>query len=343
MRTGARCRVLAVGLAALGILSLGQGGAAAERATSSTVHTMAVLPQGSRVTITTPSSGLHEMPLVVALRRGLFTEEGVDATRIQMAPPVSVAAVLSGEADYTISTQSTTGAIIGADAPMKLVMGMAVRALHVLMTNDPTIQRVTDLRGRGVATNTLTDTSAAMVRFALRAQGLEAQTDVALQPLGQSPNRLAALQTGQVSAVILDLAQAQDAEQYGARVLLRPSDLPDITTSGLGITESKLRDRPQEIEAVIRAHLRAIRHMRENREDTIAALMDHLEQARDAATTTYDLGIGAFAPDGIISDAGLQLLIEAASLSSDRPARLTPAQLADFTIVRRVSAQLGGS
>ena len=35
----------------------------------------------------------------------------------------------------------------------------------------------------------------------------------ALQPLGESPNRLAAMQSGQVSAVILDLAHASPTER----------------------------------------------------------------------------------------------------------------------------------
>jgi len=298
-------------------------------------------PQPQRVVVTSPSTGLFEMAFVAALRRGFYAEEGLDVTRVQMAPSVSVAAVLAGEGDYTLAAGSTVTAIVGSDAPLKLVLGMAVRALHVLMTNDPAVQSVADLRGRAVATSTLTDTSANLARYALRASGLEPQVDVALQPLGESPNRLAAMQSGQVSAVILDLAQAVEAERRGARILLRPAELPDLPISGLGVTETKLRDQQPQLEAMVRASLRGLRFLRDDRADTVALMADHLGLSPDVAETTYDLGIGSFAPDGLIADSGLQLLIDTARDASGRASDATPAQIADFTIARRVNQQLG--
>jgi ABC-type nitrate/sulfonate/bicarbonate transport system substrate-binding protein len=322
-------------LALVTAIVLGAPAGGAERAEAR------ALPQGQRVVVTSPSTGLFEMGFVVALRRGFYAEEGLDVSRVQMAPSVSVAAIMAGEGDYSLAAGSTVTAIVGADAPLKLVMGMAVRALHVLMTNDPSIQTVADLRGRGVATSTMTDTSANMARYGLRAHGLEPQVDVALQPLGESPNRLAAMQSGQVSAVILDLAQATEAERRGARILLNPSEMPDIPISGLALTETKLRERPEQVEAMIRGSLRGLRFLRDNRADTVAIMMDHLGLGRDVAETTYDLGVGAFATDGIIPDSGLQILIDTSREAAGRASTVTPSQIADFTIVRRINQQLG--
>jgi NitT/TauT family transport system substrate-binding protein len=187
--------------------------------------------QRQRVIVSTPSSGYFEMPFILALREGFFAEQGLDVERIQMAPPVSVAAVLSGDADYALAVGSTAAAIVTADAPLRIVMGVAVRAIHALVTIDPAIQSIADLRGRSIATSTLTDTSAAITRFALRANGLEAQVDTALQPLGQSPNRLAALETGQVQAAVLDLAHALEAQRHGARILAAPAALPRLPSA----------------------------------------------------------------------------------------------------------------
>jgi NitT/TauT family transport system substrate-binding protein len=324
-------RWFAVLLVALVASTLSGGGAAAERTEA----------QPQRVVVTSPSTGLFEMGFIVALRRGFYAEEGLDVTRVQMAPSVSVAAVLAGEGDYSLSAGSTVTAIVGSDAPLKLVLGMAVRALHVLMTNDPTVQNVADLRGRAVATSTLTDTTANLVRYALRARGLEPQMDVALQPLGESPNRLAAMQSGQVNAVILDLAQAVEAERRGGRILLRPAELPDLPISGLSVTETKLRDQPQQIEAMIRASVRGLRFLRDSRADTVAIMVDHLGLDRDVAETTYELGAGSFAADGLIPDSGLQLLIETSRDAAGRASGTTAAQIADFSIARRVGQQLG--
>src|SRR3954452_14788006 len=186
--------------------------------------------QAQHVTLTTPSTGLHEMSLVVGIRRGFYAAENLDATRIQMAPPVSVAAVISGDADYTLSVGSTVTAVVGANAPLKIVGGLAVLPLQVLVTGDPAVRGVADLRGRSVGTSTISDTTANLMRLAARANGLEPQIDVSLQPLGASPNRLPSLQSGQVIAVMLDLAEAQQAQLMRAHILVAPVDLPPLPT-----------------------------------------------------------------------------------------------------------------
>jgi NitT/TauT family transport system substrate-binding protein len=321
-------------------LAVGVGPAGAERGEPASVRAAPARMQGQRLTVTTPSTGYYEMPFIMALRRGFFAEEGLDVTRIQMAPPVSVAAVLAGDAEYSLAVGSTSAAIVTSDAPMRVIMGIAVKAIHALVTIDPAIQSIADLRGRAVATSTLTDSSAAITRFALRANGLEPQVDTALQPLGHSPNRLAALETGQVQAAVLDLAHAIEAQRHGARILARPADLPDMPTAGLNVTETRLREQREQIERMVRAMLKGTRYFKENREETLAVIMDHLGVDRGVAEGTYDLGVGAFADDGIIPDQSLRLLIEAAQLSSGQPSNTTPQRLADFSIVRQVYARL---
>ena len=107
------------------------------------------------------------------------------------------------------------------------------------------------------------------------------------------------------------------------------------------MTEAKLHEQPGQVEAVVRGSLRAVRYMQQNRDDTLTLMMEHMGLDRQAAELTYDLGLGAFAADGLIGDRGLQLLIDAARDTTGRPSTLTPAQVADFSIARRVAAQLG--
>jgi len=41
-------------------------------------------PAAERVTIATPSRGLFEFPVVVAMRKGFYKEEGIDVDKVQM-------------------------------------------------------------------------------------------------------------------------------------------------------------------------------------------------------------------------------------------------------------------
>jgi ABC-type nitrate/sulfonate/bicarbonate transport system substrate-binding protein len=326
-------------LALAGLVALSSGGLEAR---GENVHAAAApLPQGQRVTVSTPSTGLFEMAFIAAMRRGYFVEEGLDIQRVQMAPGVSVAAVLAGEAEYALAPGSAVVAIVGSDAPFKVIMGMAVRALHVLMTTNPAVQTVPDLRGRAVATNTMTDSSASQARAVLRTHGLETPADFALQPLGQSPNRLAAMLSGQVQGVILDLAHASEAQHHGARILATPDQMLEVPTSGTNLTETRLREQPQQAEAMVRASLRGLYSLYEDRPGSIALFQDYLTLGPDAAAVTYDLGLRSFSADGTMTDLQVQNLIDIAAEATERSARVTPAQVADFSIVRRLHAQLG--
>ena len=43
-----------------------------------------------RITIATPSRGLFEFPVVVAMRKGFFKDEGIDVDKVQMQPALGV-------------------------------------------------------------------------------------------------------------------------------------------------------------------------------------------------------------------------------------------------------------
>jgi hypothetical protein len=69
--------------------------------------------------------------------------------------------------------------------------------------------------------------------------------------------------------------------------------------------------------------------------------MDHLGLDHEVAEATYDLGRDSFATDGVIPEHSLRLLIEAANLASGQQNNPPPERMADFSIVRRVAAQMG--
>ena len=46
-----------------------------------------------KAVIATPSRGLFEFPVVVAMRKGFFKDEGIDVAKIQMQPAVGVQAL----------------------------------------------------------------------------------------------------------------------------------------------------------------------------------------------------------------------------------------------------------
>ncbi len=53
--------------------------------------------------IGTPSHGLFEFPVVVALKKGFFRDEGLNADKVQMQPAIGVKALVSGDIDYLLA------------------------------------------------------------------------------------------------------------------------------------------------------------------------------------------------------------------------------------------------
>ena len=85
-----------------------------------------------RIVIGTPSRGLFEFPAVVAMRKGYYKDEGLDVDKVQMQPAIAVKALISGDIDYLLAWGSAIRAAV-TGVPIKAVVGMASRPLHVLI------------------------------------------------------------------------------------------------------------------------------------------------------------------------------------------------------------------
>ena len=69
-------------------------------------------PAAERVTIATPSRGLFEFPVVVAMRKGFYKDEGIEVDKIQMQPAIGVKALMSGDVDYLLAWGSALRAAV---------------------------------------------------------------------------------------------------------------------------------------------------------------------------------------------------------------------------------------
>src|ERR1700750_1210569 len=69
-------------------------------------------PAAERIAIATPSRGLFEFPVVVAMRKGFYRDEGIDVDKVQMQPAVGVKALISGDIDYLLAWGSALRAAV---------------------------------------------------------------------------------------------------------------------------------------------------------------------------------------------------------------------------------------
>jgi len=292
------------------------------------------VPAAERVMMGTPSRGLFEFPVVVAMRKGFFTEEGLDVRKIQMQPAIGVKALISGDIDYLLAWGSTLRAA-ATGVPVKVIVGLAARPLHVLISR-PEIKTGKDLKGKTIGVDSFAGTVDYLSRTAARHYGLEPDKDVKIIVTGESPTRLAALKAGAIDATPIDVAFAMKAEEEGLNRLLYLGDIIDLPLSGIGVTDEKIAKDREQIKKMIRASLKGTRFMKQNRAETLRMLTEYLGITPGQAAKTYDSSIRSFTDDGMVSDKGLaldlQLVRERLKITKDIPL----SQVVDWSLLKEV-------
>jgi ABC-type nitrate/sulfonate/bicarbonate transport system substrate-binding protein len=243
-------------------------------------------PAVERVTIATPSRGLFEFPVVVAMRKGFFKDEGIEVDKIQMQPAIGVKALMSGDVDYLLAWGSALRAAVSG-VPIKAVLGFAGRPLHVLIAR-PEIKTPKDLKGKIIGVDSVAGTVDYLSRVAVRHFGFEPEKDVKIIVTGESPTRLAALRAGAIDATPIDVAFAVKAEDEGFKRLVYLGDLIELPLSGIAVMDQKLQTQRDQIKRVVRAGVRGLRFMKQNRNETVQMLADYLRITPSQSARAYD-------------------------------------------------------
>jgi ABC-type nitrate/sulfonate/bicarbonate transport system substrate-binding protein len=287
-----------------------------------------------RIILATPSRGLFEFPVVVAMRKGFFKDEGIDVDKVQMQPALGVKALISGDVDYLLAWGSALRAAV-TGVPIKAVVGFAGRPLHVLVAR-PEIKSPKDLKGKIIGVDSVAGTVDYLSRVAVRHFGMEPEKDVKIIVTGESPTRLLALRAGSIDATPIDVAFAVKAEDEGFRRLVYLGDLIELPLSGIAVMDSKLQSHREQVKRVVRAGVRGSRFMKQNRPETVQMLSDYLKITPAQSAKAYDSSINSFTDDGIISDKGVQLDVqltkERLKLTKDIPL----SQLVDWSLVKEI-------
>ena len=191
-----------------------------------------------RVMIATPSQGLFELPVVVAMRNGYFRTEGLEVKKIQIQPEIAVKSLVAGGVDYVLAWGTAVQAAM-TGSPIKVVAGIVSRPLHVLISR-PDIRFGRDLKGKTLAVDSFASRVDYLSRVAVRYLGLDPDRNVKIIDTGESLLRLAALKDGSIDATAVDVALAVKAEEEGMKRLLHLGDIIDLPISGIAVTTTKL-------------------------------------------------------------------------------------------------------
>ncbi len=278
--------------------------------------------------------GLYELPTEISKRKGFYREEGLEVRKVAIRTGLQVAALLAGELDYSTVTGTVMRASIQG-MPLKTVMGWFDRPLHILVGR-PHIKKITDLKGKRVAVSSFGSTPHVILKEAFTRYGMDPDRDVVVLAIGGSSDRLAALMAGTVDATPLDVAYIDRTEKLGFTNVLYFGDVVNLRLGGFATTVKKIETNPDQIMRVIRATLKGVRFMKDNKPETLAIMRDYLKVSEAYGERVYQFALRSLNPDGTVAKESMENEIRLAKEQLKIKEDIPESKVADWRLIKEV-------
>src|SRR5882724_1993460 len=290
------------------------------------------------VNMAVPARSFQMVIYPIAQVKGYMKEEGLDERVIFVAPTTSIQAMLGGDVQFTGAGSSALVSIARGNTPLKVVVATNDRVLQWLVTR-PEITNPKELKGKKIATTGVAAIATFMVKQVLTKHGLDANKDVIYLDVGQG-NQLAALLGGGFDAAVLSVEQRYVALDKGMHEMFFMGNEVKNSWGTLATTDKLIKENPKMVAGFVRATIKALRYLRQDKEGTITALLKFSGVSRQQATRLYDDLIGTFTRNGAVDDEtqrnDLNIIRQVTSSSETMPS----ARAYDFSFAIEADQQL---
>jgi ABC-type nitrate/sulfonate/bicarbonate transport system substrate-binding protein len=217
--------------------------------------------EAEKIRTSVPGLNLNYLSIFSADARGFFRDEGLENETIVIGGPAGIAALISGDVDYSGAGGSGLRAAVKG-APLKAIMYQTERPTWYLIVH-PSISQVADLRGKKIGVALLGDSEDRFTTLFVERSGLSAK-DVTKITLGTSPtDKILGIKSGAVAAAVLDPAGAVAAEREGLRNLAYLGDIFPLPFQGYVTTDKKIAENSAQLKRWVRAVIRGLMFLRE--------------------------------------------------------------------------------
>ena len=285
-----------------------------------------------------PSANVQFLPAFVALEKGFYKREGLDAELISVRSAVTAVQALLGNQIHFIFSVGPQMPSIWEGSDIVLLAQMIGRPTFSMMTTAD-VQKVTDLKGKKIGVSFGGSTFAG-TKALLEVYKMNPDKDVQYVSIPGSQPKIAALQQGIIQAALLAPPSDYVALKAGFKRLVNLADVfKDTSFSGLAATGKTIRENPQFVKRMVRAVVRGVIHTRDYPEDAIQTMMKQWHMERDVSVDAYNLVKEALVP--VPTEKGVELMAHwqavALNVQPKRPAR----EYMDLRFVKEVMAELG--
>ena len=210
--------------------------------------------------------GLH-IPSYIAMDKGFFKDEGLDARFVELAGRPLMTAGLSGNVDFIPIPSGGAQAVLSG-AKLRYIVGQSLKPQWIIVTK-PEIKKVEDLKGKmlgyaRVGAADYDEGATTLERFF----NMKVGRDYKVIQFQGEPERIAALANGDITGALVSVPRAYQAKQAGFNVLLRTGDYLPRAGGTFWCTDEFFEKNPETVKKFIRAIAKGVMYFRDNKEDS---------------------------------------------------------------------------
>ena len=232
--------------------------------------------EGSKVRVgkAVGGSGFH-IPSYVAMDKGFYRAEGLDAQWVVLQPRVLVTAGLSGNVDFVPIPSGGAQAVLSG-APITYLVGESLKSQWTIVV-PKSIDKVESLKGKtlGYGRPGSADYDEGTLVLA-RFFHMEAGRDYKIISFQGEADRVGALINGDIQGALISVPHAARAVAAGMKVLLRTGDYVARAGGTFWAPKEYVDSNPQTVRKFIRAIARAVMYFRDDKAGSLATLKEHL-------------------------------------------------------------------
>ena len=256
-----------------------------------TAAAVAASAKPTNVRVGLPGRLSFNWPLYVAVERGFFRQEGLDAELIVLrSSTVQTQAILAGDLQVNLNSVDSTARAVVAGAPLKFV-GSAQEKPAFRLIAAKEIRGWDDLRGRVLGTGVPGGLTHSLLLAMLEANGLR-KGDYQLLSMGGGNERMHAFRGGKIQGTLLSPPDDFNLLDEGFPSLGFVGDyLKDVQFNGYSVTRNWASGNGDTLIAFLRALVKAASwlHNPANKEEVIRIHAKYIPFKREWLEKIYDL------------------------------------------------------
>jgi len=171
------------------------------------------------------------------------------------------------------------------------------------------VKTIDEMKGKRIGVTTLGSLTEWLARTTSARRGW-GPTGMEIVSMGETRSRLAALEAGELSAIVTSAVQAfqMEADKKGRVLVSFGADVPHFHTNIIFAHDDLIAKRPDDLRRFLSAWFKTAKFMRANKADSVKAIARTMRLPEEAISRSYELELGSMSMDGAFDPEALKVI-----------------------------------